>query len=205
MKLYLSIIVCFFILISCDKQENKLKLEKGISFELAKYRKQQISDVVYNLDFKIPKEKANAISSRLEVNLKVNDLKNDVFLDFNEAATNLKSIKINGVKSEINHQKEHLIIDKEKLVLGQNSIVIFFDAGEKSLNRNEEFLYTLLVPDRASTLFPCFDQPDMKAKYNLRITAPFDWKVLAGGFEESIPHIVAYFDENPLGDASKNT
>ena len=137
------------------------------------------------MDFKIPKEKANAISSRLEVNLKVNDLKNDVFLDFNEEASKIKSIKINGETSEINHQKEHLIIDKTKLSLGKNSVEIFFDAGEKSLNRNEEFLYTLLVPDRASTLFPCFDQPDIKANYNLRITAPKDWEVLAGGFEKS--------------------
>jgi aminopeptidase N len=83
------------------------------------------------------------------------------------------------------HQKEHLIIDKTKLTLGENVLEIRFDAGETSLNRNEEFLYTLLVPDRASTLFPCFDQPDIKGKYNLRITAPADWKVLAGGFEES--------------------
>jgi aminopeptidase N len=71
------------------------------------------------------------------------------------------------------------------LVLGANQIEILFDAGEKSLNRNNEFLYTLLVPDRASTLFPCFDQPDIKAKYNLQITAPKDWKILAGGFEKS--------------------
>lgn len=71
------------------------------------------------------------------------------------------------------------------MVLGANQIEILFDAGEKSLNRNNEFLYTLLVPDRASTLFPCFDQPDIKAKYNLQITAPKDWKILAGGFEKS--------------------
>ncbi|MEO9570839.1 MAG: M1 family aminopeptidase [Polaribacter sp.] len=184
MKFYLSFIACFFILISC-KQEESLKLEKGISFELAKYRKQQISDVIYNLDFKIPKEKENLIASKLEVNFTINDLKNDVFLDFNEETSKLKSVKINGETSLINHQKEHVIIDKTKLVLGSNSVEILFDAGEKSLNRNEEFLYTLLVPDRASTLFPCFDQPDIKAKYNLRITAPKDWKVLTSAFEES--------------------
>lgn len=35
-------------------------------------------------------------------------------------------------------------------------------------------------PDRASTLFPCFDQPNIKAKYVLDITAPSDWTVLCG-------------------------
>ena len=49
-----------------------------------------------------------------------------------------------------------------------------------SLNRNEDHLYTLLVPDRARTLFPCFDQPDIKATYALEIVAPADWEVLCG-------------------------
>ena len=172
-------------LFSCDKKQEQLTLETGISHNLAKYRKQQIRDVVYNLNFKIPGEKTSPIPSNLELNFTVNDLKNDVFIDFNEETSKLKSIKVNGETSTINHQKEHIIIDKEKLVLGANQIEILFDAGEKSLNRNNDFLYTLLVPDRASTLFPCFDQPDIKAKYNLQITAPKDWKVLAGGFEES--------------------
>ncbi|MFY9243251.1 MAG: M1 family aminopeptidase [Polaribacter sp.] len=184
MKNYLYIIV-FFLCISCDKKQEELTLETGISHQLAKYRIQQITDVIYDLHFKIPKEKTSSIASRLELNFKVKDLKNDVFLDFNEQTTKLKTIKVNDSVSEINHQKEHIIIDKKELKIGENSIEIFFDAGETSLNRNEEFLYTLLVPDRASTLFPCFDQPDLKAKYNLRITAPKDWKVLAGGFEKS--------------------
>jgi aminopeptidase N len=176
----------FLFFISCtQKQGIEILLERGISFELSKYRKQQVSDVVYDLHFKIPKEKENPIPSRLALNFRVHDLIHDVFLDFNEQVSKLKSININGKKSLITHQKEHVIIDKAALVLGKNSIEIFFDAGEKSLNRNGDFLYTLLVPDRASTLFPCFDQPDIKAKYNLRITAPKDWKVLCGAFEES--------------------
>ena len=185
MKSYIYIF-CLLFLISCNQKEKELTLETGISYELAKYRKQQLANVVYNLHFKIPKEKSNPIASTLQLNFTVNDLKNDVFLDFNENASKLKSIKINGKSSEINHQKEHLIIDKKSLVIGENSLEISFNAGETSLNRNQEFLYTLLVPDRASTLFPSFDQPDIKANYNLTITAPKDWKVLAGGKQINI-------------------
>lgn len=184
MKNFLALF-CLLFLLSCSNKEKELILETGVSFELAKYRKQQIANVVYHLYFNIPKEKEQPIPATLKIDFKVNDLKNDVFLDFNEAASKLKTLKINGQTSEIKHQKEHLIIDKTKLVLGQNSVEIAFNAGEKSLNRNKEFLYTLLVPDRASTLFPCFDQPDIKATYNLKITAPKDWQVLAGGFIES--------------------
>jgi aminopeptidase N len=186
MKNYFLIFLSFLFFISCSQnQEDKIILEKGISFELAKYRKKQISKVVYTLHFKIPKEKKLPIYSRLEIDFIVNDLKNNVFLDFNEATSNLKSIQVNGKYSEIYHQKDHIILDKKLLTLGSNSVELFFIAGEKSLNRNEDFLYTLLVPDRASTLFPCFDQPDIKARYNLKITAPKDWKIMSGGFEEN--------------------
>jgi aminopeptidase N len=184
-KLFLALLI----ITSCNSSDKKLVLEKGISYELAKYRKKQISDITYNLDFKIPKEKANAIPAKLVVNFNIKDLKNDVYLDFNEESSKLKSVKINTESVEINHQKEHLILDKSKLNIGANKVEILFEAGETSLNRNKDFLYTLLVPDRASTLFPVFDQPDLKAKYNLQITAPKDWKVLAGGSLEKSTNI----------------
>ena len=178
----------FFILtslVSCKPETTPIPLEIGISYELAAYRKQQVSDITYNLHFKIPKAKETAITANLVALFNIHDLKNDVLLDFNEVSTNIKSIKTNGENTKIHHEKEHIIIDKSELNLGENIIEIDFNAGETSLNRNEEFLYTLLVPDRASTLFPCFDQPDLKAKYNLKITAPNDWKVLAGSFKEN--------------------
>lgn len=184
MKYYYFLLISFLFLISCDKKKHTVSLENGISYELAKYRKQQVSDIVYNLNFKIPKEKKQSIASVLKLDFIINDLKNDLMLDFNEESSKLISISVNGGKSDINHQNEHIIIDESLLILGQNNLEILFEAGEKSLNRNDEFLYTLLVPDRASTLFPCFDQPDLKAKYNLTITAPKEWKVLCGAFEK---------------------
>ena len=201
MKYYLQFL-CFLLLLSCSNKEEQLRLEKGVSLELATFRKQQVSAVVYHLDFEIPEEKTAPIPSKLSLKLTILDVKNDLVLDFNEEKSQLKSVKVNGNIGEINHQKEHLIIDKKQLVVGENTIVISFNAGELSLNRNDDFLYTLLVPDRASTLFPCFDQPDIKANYQLTITAPKEWEVLCGAFEEkslpvgnSIKHIFKQTDK----------
>ncbi|MEZ7955013.1 MAG: aminopeptidase, partial [Bacteroidales bacterium] len=62
---------------------------------------------------------------------------------------------------------------------GKNEIKVDFLAGEQSLNRREDFLYTLLVPDRARTLFPCFDQPDIKAVYELSLDLPEGWVAMS--------------------------
>ncbi|MGK2964118.1 MAG: hypothetical protein ACSLFM_00770 [Tepidiformaceae bacterium] len=47
----------------------------------------------------------------------------------------------------------------------------------------EEYLYTNFEPFEAHRLFPCFDQPDIKAEYRLRVTAPAEWQVIANSAE----------------------
>ena len=185
MKPLISTFLILLLFTSCVDESNPTAfLEKGISLDLATYRKQQVFNVQYQLKFDIPKTKAEAIPSELKITASISDLKHDLILDFNEKKSNLKAIRVNGKSTEINHKNEHIIISKKNLLKGDNSIEIDFTAGELSLNRNDEFLYTLLVPDRASTLFPCFDQPDIKANYKLTITAPKDWTVLCGAFEK---------------------
>ena len=177
-----SCLLCFILVIySCQSvKKTTLSLEKGISKELAVYRKSQVVEASYDLSFAIPKEKESPILSQLLLKVEVSDARGPLYLDFNEKKENLKSVVVNGKAIEILHEKEHLIIPKEFLIKGNNTVEVSFIAGNLSLNRNDDFLYTLLVPDRASTLFPCFDQPDIKAKYTLSMTAPKGWSVLAG-------------------------
>lgn len=180
MKTHYFLILIFSVFISCVSKHDTFS-DKGVSKALAEYRAKHISEVTYTLDFSIPSDVDKPIRSNLLVSFQLNATDYDLYLDFNAEREKLIAIIVNGKTLVINHENEHIIINKEVLVEGKNSIEIAFFAGETSLNRNPEFLYTLLVPDRASTLFPCFDQPDIKARYNLTITTPKDWKVLAGG------------------------
>ncbi len=164
---------------SQSNNSRKLIVEKGVSKDLAAFRKNQVKDVSYNLFFSIPPEKTEPILSNLDLNLTLTDLSEPLHLDFNEKEENIKSIQANGIQLPIVHKNEHISIAPENLKIGINTITISFIAGDSSLNRNDEFLYTLLVPDRASTLFPCIDQPDIKATYKLAIIAPKDWKVIS--------------------------
>ena len=47
----------------------------------------------------------------------------------------------------------------------------------------EEYLYTNFEPFDAHRLFPCFDQPDIKARYRLTVTAPAEWTLTANSQE----------------------
>lgn len=181
MKIFYSFL-CFFILISnsfSQVKENEL-LENGVLEQLAKFRKKQISDLQYILSFEIPNQKSENINSNLIVNLSLSDLSQPLILDFKEKTSNIKTVEANGKKLSIIHENGHIVIPVSALVSGKNTFSISFIAGNLSLNRNDDFLYTLLVPDRASTLFPCFDQPDLKATYKLSLSVPKDWSVLAG-------------------------
>lgn len=182
----MKIFYCFllsFLLMNTNfaqlKKGEKLFLEEGVSEQLAQFRKHQISNVTYGLSFEIPNQKSENINSQLTLELTLSDLSSPLYLDFKEKSQNIKSISANGKNITIVREKGHIVIPVENLISGKNTISISFIAGNLSLNRNDDFLYTLLVPDRASTLFPCFDQPDIKATYKLSLSVPKDWSVLA--------------------------
>lgn len=177
---FFSFIILISIGFSQSKEKESVFLENGVSEQLAQFRKKQISDIRYELSFEIPNQKEENINSHLNVNLKLSDLSQPLLLDFKEKFQNIKTLEVNRKSIAIVYEKGHIIIASSALVLGKNTVSVSFIAGNLSLNRNDDFLYTLLVPDRASTLFPCFDQPDIKATYKLSLSVPKDWSVLAG-------------------------
>ena len=45
----------------------------------------------------------------------------------------------------------------------------------------QTYLYAMSFLDAAPRWFACFDQPDLKARYELRVSAPEHWMVLGNG------------------------
>ena len=178
---YLSSVYLF--IVSCSQYE-KLDNTTGVALDLAQYRVEQISDVNYQLSFLVPLKKEDPIFSELNLTLTLHDLTNPLYLDFKEDTSHLKYLNVNGQAINIIHENEHLVIPQQYFVLGVNRVKIEFQAGDLSLNRNDDFLYTLLVPDRARTLFPCFDQPNLKATFKLSVKVPKEWNVLSSSHLE---------------------
>lgn len=171
----LLIIYVFFTLIGCEKSP-----ENGVSITLAKERKVHISNIKYSLHFAIPKDKNERIIGTEDIYFTA-DNKNVIIIDFREDKAKIKAIGIGNKPIDYRFENGHIVIPRKYIEKGNNTISIAFIVGEGSLNRKDNFLYTLFVPDRASTAFPCFDQPDLKAVYNLSLDIPKAWVAVTNG------------------------
>ena len=169
------------IFLSCSSRKNIPRIETGVSRTLAIYRKAVISDIHYALYLDIPSDRSLPIAADEKLTFLLKSTKQPLQVDFKEDPAKIKELSVNGKKVLVNHQQEHLVLSPENLLRGKNEIHIIFQAGEGALNRNADYLYTLFVPDRARTVFPCFDQPDLKANYTLSLRMAGDWHALANG------------------------
>ena len=117
-----------------------------------------------------------------------------LFLNF---VGEINSLNLNGNKIEkFNFEKHRLILDINTLKEGQNKLHILY-SGDYNHNGvglhqytdpsdKKEYLYTQFEPYDCNRLFPCFDQPDIKAKLNLKVIAPKEWIVLSNSSEKEI-------------------
>ncbi len=159
-------------------------VETGVSQTLATFRKQTLSNLVYALKFDIPAQKNQPIPAAASITFTWQPGAAPVQLDFKEELSHLQAVSVNGSAVPIVFENEHLLIAPALLKPGGNQVDITFMAGNLSLNRNDDYLYTLLVPDRARTVFPCFDQPDLKAKFRLTLTIPERWQAMTNAPQE---------------------
>ncbi|HZF63901.1 MAG TPA: M1 family aminopeptidase [Chitinophagaceae bacterium] len=160
-------------------QKSKTPVEPGVSLILAQQREELLTDVRYSLSFSIPALVTETISALATINFNFRKTGEPLQIDFKEDSHHLKSVAVNGKHIPAILEQEHIVVATEYLLAGNNSIDVQFTAGERSLNRNPDFLYSLLVPDRARTLFPCFDQPGIKARFKLSLALPASWSALA--------------------------
>ncbi|WP_077080284.1 aminopeptidase N [Mycobacterium numidiamassiliense] len=62
---------------------------------------------------------------------------------------------------------------------------------------NEVYLYSQFETADAKRMFACFDQPDLKATFDVRVTAPEHWKVISNGPTRSVENGVHTFAVTP--------
>lgn len=165
-------------------------LAPGVPIELARWRSQHYQDVRYTLEL-LFQTGANRIEGSIEISLSLDNPDDDLVLDWRglRAQERALEIQVNTVPVTARFDAEHLIIPSSVLRLGANRVFMRFStpisASSGAITRfvdrqdKAEYLYSLLVPSDASTVFPCFDQPDLKARFTLHVSAPSSWKVIS--------------------------
>ena len=154
----------------------------GIAETLARERAATIGNLRYELAFVIPATRKEAVQGRAVLRFTL-QTPHRVVLDFAQPADRLRTVRAGGVEVRALVENGHLTIPADATRAGENEIAIDFVAGDESLNRTDEFLYTLFVPARAHLAFPSFDQPNLKARYTLALTVPAGWEAVANGAE----------------------
>jgi aminopeptidase N len=183
-------------------------LEPGVSETLAKWRAANYSDVRYKLNITLEKG-APTLKGTIEIRVKLSEPPaaaggSAIILDWRkikgkEDLSTISNVSMNGKTATLNppaggsdlrfeESNEHLIF-KDGVTAGENVIKLDFTtpiatsgaAITRYVDKEDgaEYVYSLFVPSDASTAFPVFDQPDLKARFQLGILAPQDWKVVS--------------------------
>ena len=168
---------------TCDRSAPPLPTEPGVSWELAELRRATISDVAYDVALEIPAARTEPVRGRTAVSFDWNDPEERaVVLDFLDPAARVASVEVNGRPADWRAENDHVVVAPGALRRrSRNEIALSYQAGDGSLNRNDEFLYTLFVPDRARYSVPVFDQPSLRARFTLSLTVPDGWTAVGNG------------------------
>jgi aminopeptidase N len=169
-----------------DAQSDSL-MGAGVPAALARYRAERVRDVRYDLVVNV----TDSDTATGRVTLRFTRRRpGDVIVDFRGPF--LGQVRVNGsVIATPEFNGAHLRIPDSLTRAGENRIDAEFNAhvaaAGASIIRVRDpadravYLYTLLVPSDANQLFPCFDQPDLKARVTLTLTTPLEWKAVANG------------------------
>ena len=106
------------------------------------------------------------------------------------AADTVRSASLNGRDLDVSGYDESTGIPLRGLA-DRNVVVVdadcrYSNTGE-GLHRfvdpvdDETYLYSQFETADAKRMFACFDQPDLKATFDVRVTAPKHWKVISNG------------------------
>src|SRR5437660_2723821 len=166
-----------------DKVAEKADPEPGVGLPLATERAESIEGLSYDLAFTIPATPSDPIDGKATIRFTTKDVTRPLVLDFSPGADHLASVSVGGRPSHFRLVRDHIIIPNTELASDDNVVEIAFRAGDASLNRSADFMYTLFVPARAHLAFPCFDQPDLKARFALELTVPADWQAVSNATE----------------------
>lgn len=174
---------------------NALRPDGALSQVEAIDRARYVSSLHYDLQFNLASGK-EAFSGQVEIGFVLSaQPTKPINLDF--AGGDVDRLQINGTEiTSVPYDGLVIRLDPELLREGRNQLQVVFshpyshnstglfrfvDPADQAV-----YLYSHFEPFDANQLFPCFDQPDLKATYQLVATVPEHWQVISSNRETSV-------------------
>jgi len=165
-------------------ENNKIAPLSNLTRGEADKRSKLISKTRYHLTFDLEND-ATAYNATVEIDFSLSS-QTTTFLDFK--AGDVQTFTINGKTKPAVYENYRIHLAKDDLLVGDNKVVIAFKQSYSKNGRGiyrfqdpedkKVYIWTKLEPFDANQVFPCFDQPDLKATFAADITAPKDWKIV---------------------------
>ena len=160
--------------------------DDNLTLEFASARREQIKSVSYDLRFSMRKG-SEEYEGKAVLAVELARLDRPLSIDF--IGKKLHSVKVGGqTVKDLVERKGSFDIPVASLsssmrieVEYTNEFSTEGDGVMRSVDPEDgaEYIATDFEPYRAHSLFPCFDQPDLRAVYNVEVEAPKDWRVIS--------------------------
>ena len=161
----------------------------------AKKRAARISNIAYELSLTLTGKEEFSAKSKISFDL--SDIDSSVTVDLDNA--NITELIVNGNPATILYNRWFISIAPETLIKGRNTIDVSYtrthNADGNGLHRmldpadGEVYIYSNFEPDMAHYVFALFDQPDLKASFQIKAIVPASWQVVSTMRETSIDEL----------------
>ncbi|WCL49416.1 aminopeptidase N [Leptospira sp. GIMC2001] len=202
-----SFLILGLLITSCGFLQSNDTVEPDVLTQrAAQERYDQVQNVRYNIFLEI--DAGKEFSGVTEILFDIKDTHKPLRVDFYEGKISKLIVNEKNI-DQIPYEKGFLIISSNFLNPDANRIEIHFthpySRSGNGLHTfvdpvdNETYLYSQFETNHANHMFPCFDQPDLKATYKLDVIAPTKWKVISATLPEKSESLGAktktYFPE----------
>ena len=128
MKKYCFILLACIVAVSCGEKTPR----EGVSLQLANQRKAFISNIEYNLYFRIPENRQESLRGRVDIGF-ISSKKANVILDFRASEDMIGDVIMDGNRVEYRFINGHILIPGKYISVGENCITLEFTPCDLSL------------------------------------------------------------------------
>jgi aminopeptidase N len=179
------------VVVSPEPQE---KNARSLTDEEAQNRFRMIKNVSYKLNFQVQEQK-DFFTGYVTIEFEAISLDKPLHLDFYEGKIDKLLVNGNEIKT-FTYDNFRIHLNQSLFQSGVNTISVAynrpFSKDGSGLYKfidpvdQEEYFYSDFEPFDANKLFPSFDQPDLRATYELQVEAPAKWNVIGNTREINI-------------------